>query len=92
MARKQTEKSSDKKAGRPEGSTTSTIEPVRVIRATCRNPECGSSDLHRHRVINDVEYYQEATDDTPETTRRRWTRAMCRKCSTWQTIIEDYNP
>jgi ribosomal protein L40E len=76
--------------GRPKGSVSSTIAAVRTIRATCR--ACGSSDLQRQRVISDMDAFQPASGDRPATTRRRWTRAMCRKCGAWQTIIEDYNP
>lgn len=90
--KKMTEKEqTEKTAGRPAGSITSKIQPVRTVRATCRAPGCGSSDLERKRVLNDMSHFQPATDTTPATHRRRWTRAMCRKCGTWQTIIEDYN-
>ncbi len=93
MARKpatkrRSSKAAPKRPGRPAGSLTAHIEPVRVIRATCR--KCGSSDLKRHRVINDVAH----VEHTPagDTTRRRWTRCSCQKCRVWQIVIEDYNP
>lgn len=85
---KSVEETEQARPGRPEGAATSKIVPVHERHATCRN--CGSSDLKRERVINDMEHFQDAGGES--TTRRKWTRAMCRKCNTWQTIITDYNP
>lgn len=78
-------------AGRPEGSVTSKAEAAREIKPVCRNAACGSSDLAKKNVLNDMAHYQ-LHEDGEATTRRKWTRAMCRKCGVWQTIITDYNP
>ena len=76
-------------AGRPPGSITSKTGSVHEKNATCR--ECRSSDLRRKTVTNDIEHHQ-VHEDGIVTTRRKWTRAMCQKCGTWQTVITDYNP
>jgi len=75
-------------AGRPAGSITDQCEPVNAIKPLC--VKCHSANLLRKTVLREMEHYAEK--DGMKTTRRRWTRAMCRACGQWQTIIEDFNP
>lgn len=91
MSRKNAKPSQEKKPGRPEGSITQPPATIKVVRETCRNPQCRSSDLKRERVLKRMEHAQDHADGS-KTTRRSWVRAMCNKCGTWQTIIEDDNP
>ena len=75
-------------AGRPTGSVTSQCEPVKAVKPLCI--KCHSANLLRKTILREMKHFTD--HDGVKTTRRRWTRAMCRECGQWQTIIEDYNP
>jgi len=75
-------------SGRPAGSVTATCEPVTAVKPLC--VKCHSSNLLRKAVLREMEHF--TNHDGVKTTRRRWTRAMCRACGQWQTIREDFNP